>query len=150
MAKAKTAKEVQKKGTQKQSESGLSVNKRKKNKGTKQVVKARAYITATFNNTLITFTDMKGDTLSWGSAGAAGFKGARKSTPYAATMTIEGASKKAIQFGVRELEVYVKGPGVGRDAALRSLRAVGFKMSLIADVTPIPHNGPRPRKRRRV
>lgn len=126
--------------------------KTKKNKKTqlKQVAKARVYITATFNNTLVTFTDTQGATLCWGSAGGSGFRGARKSTPYAATMTIEASAKKAIAVGVREIEVFVKGPGSGRDAALRALRAAGFKMSLIADVTPAPHNGPRPRKRRRV
>ena len=125
------------------------VNKTKKTQS-KQVAHARVYITATFNNTMVTFTDLQGATLCWGSAGSSGFKGARKSTPYAATMTIETAAKKAITDGVREVEVFVKGPGTGRDAALRALRAAGFKMSLIADVTPIPHNGPRPRKRRRV
>jgi len=127
----------------------IKTNKNKKTSA-KQVAKARVYITATFNNTLVTFTDPQGQTLCWGSSGASGFKGARKSTPYAATMTIETVAKKAIADGVREIEVYVKGPGTGRDAALRALRAAGFKMSLIADVTPTPHNGPRPRKRRRV
>lgn len=112
--------------------------------------KAKVYIKATFNNTLITFTDLKGGTIVWGSTGAAGFKGARKATPYAATTTVEAVTRKAMEKGVREVEVYIKGPGLGRDAALRAMRAVGLKMSMIADVTPIPHNGPRPRKRRRV
>jgi small subunit ribosomal protein S11 len=112
--------------------------------------KARAYITATFNNTILTFTDSKGKTICWGSAGTAGFKGARKSTPYAATMTVEAAAKKALASGVREVEVYIKGPGPGREAALRAMRTAGLKMSLIADVTPIPHDGPRAKKRRRV
>jgi len=112
--------------------------------------KARVYITATFNNTIVTFTDLQGKTICWGSAGTAGFKGARKSTPYAATTTVEAAAKKALASGIREVEVYVKGPGPGRDAALRALRATGLKMSLIADVTPIPHDGPRAKKRRRV
>lgn len=112
--------------------------------------KARVYITASFNNTVVTFTDVKGSTICWGTAGTAGFKGARKSTPYAATTTVEAAAKKALAHGVREVEVYIKGPGPGRDAALRALRAAGLKMSMIADVSPIPHNGPRAKKRRRV
>ena len=111
--------------------------------------KAKVYITATFNNTLITFTDDKGNTLCWGSTGAAGFKGARKSTPYASTTAVEAVTRKAQALGIREVEVYIKGPGPGRDAALRAMRAAGLRMSLIADVTPVPHNGPRARKRRR-
>lgn len=113
-------------------------------------MKAKVYITATFNNTLVTFTDLKGNTLCSGSTGAVGFKGARKSTPFAATTAVDTVAKKAIALGINEVEVYIKGPGSGRDAALRALRAVGLKMSLIADVTPIPHNGPRARKKRRV
>lgn len=112
--------------------------------------KARVYITATFNNTLVTFTSPDGKTICWGSSGTAGFKGARKSTPYAATTTVEQAAKKALAHGIKEVEVRIKGPGPGRDAALRALRAVGLKMSLIADMTPIPHDGPRAKKRRRV
>lgn len=112
--------------------------------------RAKVFITATFNNTLITFTDMEGKTLSWGSAGLAGFKGARKSTPYAAMSAVEAAAKKVLARGIREVEVYVKGPGPGRDASLRALKAAGLKMSLIADITPMPHNGPRPKKKRRV
>ena len=115
-----------------------------------ELTKAKAYVTATFNNTLVTFVDFKGNTLCWGSAGTVGFKGARKSTPFAATTTVEAAAKKALAQGVREVEVYIKGPGSGREAALRAIKAVGLRMSLIADVTPIPHNGPRPKKRRRV
>lgn len=112
--------------------------------------KARVYIKASFNNTLVTFTDTRGKTICWGSTGSAGFKGARKSTPFAATTTVAAAAKKALAEGVREVEVRIKGPGPGRDAALRALRAAGLKMNLIADVTPIPHNGSRPKKRRRV
>lgn len=112
--------------------------------------KGRVYITATFNNTLVTITDPEGNTLWWGSAGLVGFKGARKSTPYAATSAVEAIARKAQERGMREVEVYVKGPGAGRDAALRALRAVGMGISLIADVTPIPHNGVRPKKKRRV
>lgn len=111
--------------------------------------KARVYITATFNNTLITLTDDQGNTLCWGSAGTVGFKGARKSTPYASTTAVGAVAKKAQALGIKEVEVYIKGPGSGRDAALRAMRAAGLKMSLIADVTPEPHNGPRPRKRKR-
>lgn len=110
----------------------------------------RVYISATFNNTIATFTDESGSPLCWESSGSAGFKGARKSTPFAATVTVEKAAKKALDLGIREIEVYIKGPGPGREASLRALRQAGFKMSLIADVTPIPHNGPRPKKRRRV
>ncbi len=110
----------------------------------------KVHITATFNNTLVTITDGAGNVIAWGSSGSAGFKGARRATPYAATMAVEAAAKKAMAAGIREVEVYLKGPGSGRDAALRSLKAVGMKMSLIADVTPVPHNGPRPKKRRRV
>lgn len=110
----------------------------------------RVYVTATFNNTLITITDGRGDTLAWGSSGASGFKGARKSTPYAATTAVELVAKKAMDRGMREVEVFIKGPGPGREAALRALKSVGLGIKLIADITPIPHNGPRPRKRRRV
>jgi len=113
-------------------------------------VKAKVFINATFNNTLVNFTDMEGKTLCWGSTGTLGFKGTRKSTPYAATTAVESVAKKAQSMGVSEVEVYIKGPGPGRDAALRAIKAVGLKMSLIADITPIPHNGPRARKRRRV
>ena len=113
-------------------------------------MKAKIYITATFNNTLINFTDLEGNTLCCGSTGTVGFKGARKSTPFAATTLIETVSKKAIALGVDEAEVYIKGPGPGRDAVLRVLRSLGIKMNLIADITPIPHDGPRARKRRRV
>jgi len=110
----------------------------------------RVYVTATFNNTLVTITDPRGNTIAWGSSGASGFKGARKSTPYAATTAVELVAKKALDRGVREVEVFIKGPGAGRDAALRALKAAGLSITAIADVTPIPHNGPRPRKRRRV
>ncbi|PJC28327.1 30S ribosomal protein S11 [Candidatus Shapirobacteria bacterium CG_4_9_14_0_2_um_filter_39_11] len=116
----------------------------------KDITKAKVYVTATFNNTIVTFTDLKGDVICWGSTGSTGFKGARKATPFAATTTVETVAKKAMGLGVREVEVYIKGPGPGRDAALRALRAVGLRMSLIADVTPIPHDGPRAKKRRRV
>lgn len=110
----------------------------------------KVYITSTFNNTLVTVTDMAGGAVAWGSAGAAGFKGTRRSTPFAATTAAEMVARKAMDAGIKEVEVYVKGPGSGRDAALRALRAAGMKMTLIADVTPMAHNGSRPKKRRRV
>lgn len=113
-------------------------------------VNGKVFITATFNNTLLTITDVKGKTKVWGSAGAAGFKGARRATPFAATTAMEATARKALAMGIKEVEVYLKGPGSGRDAALRALKAVGMKMTLIADVTPMPHNGPRNKKRRRV
>lgn len=116
----------------------------------KEVTSGRVYVTATFNNTLVTVTDPQGNTLMTGSSGASGFKGARKSTPYAATATVENVGRKAWDKGIRQVEVYIKGPGAGRDAALRALKTIGFDISLIADVTPIAHNGPRPKKKRRV
>ncbi|MCH7541227.1 30S ribosomal protein S11 [Patescibacteria group bacterium] len=119
-------------------------------KSTKDLSLVKIYIKATFNNTLITITDAKGDTLAWASSGAMGFKGARKSTPYAATTAVEAAVKKATAYGIRNAEVYIKGPGSGREAAIRALRSSGLNIKVIADVTPIPHNGPRPRKKRRV
>ncbi len=112
--------------------------------------KGRVYVSATFNNTLVTFTNEKGDTIAWSSAGAAGFKGARKSTPFAATTAVENAAKKALEKGVKSVDVYVKGPGAGRDAALRAIKSAGLSISLIADITPIPHNGPRASKKRRI
>lgn len=121
------------------------VNKTKKN-----VEKGKVYITATFNNTIVTVTDITGNTLCWGSSGMVGFKGARKATPFAATTAVETTAKKASAMGLREVEVYIKGPGAGRDAALRALKAVGLTISLIADVTPMPHNGVRPKKKRRI
>jgi len=125
-----------------------------KTKKTKKVIKnvshARAYITATFNNTIVTLTDQSGNTLAWGSAGASGFKGARKSTPYAATTVIERLAKEAKEMGVSSIEIYLKGPGPGRDSSIRAFKAAGLNISMIADVTPIPHNGPRATKRRRT
>ena len=111
---------------------------------------AKIYILATFNNTLVTVTDPTGDTLVWGSAGSSGFRGARKSTPFAAATAVEQVLRRVQAMGVKQAEVYIKGPGPGRDAALRAIRSVGMKISLIADVTPIPHNGPRPKKPRRA
>ncbi|MFC1626624.1 30S ribosomal protein S11 [Patescibacteria group bacterium] len=121
-----------------------------KKKQKRTVEKGKVYITATFNNTIVTITDEKGNTLCWGSSGMVGFKGARKATPFAATTAVEAVARKAQTFGVKEVEVYIKGPGAGRDAALRALKSIGVRITLIADVTPIPHNGIRPKKKRRV
>ena len=109
-----------------------------------------AHVNSTFNNTLITITDVQGNTISWSSAGGQGFKGSRKSTPFAAQVAAEDAARKAQDHGVKTLEVNVRGPGSGRESALRALQAAGFVITAIRDVTPIPHNGCRPRKRRRV
>lgn len=108
------------------------------------------HIHSTFNNTIVSITDLQGNVVAWASAGAVGFKGSRKSTPFAAQVAVENAARKAVETGMRSVQVWVRGPGAGRDAALRSLQAVGFAISLIRDVTPIPHNGCRPPKRRRV
>jgi small subunit ribosomal protein S11 len=109
-----------------------------------------ARIHASFNNTIITITDLTGSVVSWGSAGVAGFKGSRKSTPYAAALSAEVAARKAMEHGMRQVEVFVKGPGAGREQAIRSLQAAGLEVTAITDVTPVPHNGCRPPKRRRV
>ncbi len=122
----------------------------KKKSFTHDLSLGKVFITSTFNNTIVTIADRNGNTLTWGSSGSVGFKGARRSTPFAAATAVEAAAKKAIGMGLREVEVYIKGPGSGRDSALRSLRAAGLKMALIADVTPIPHNGVRAKKKRRV
>ena len=116
----------------------------------KNITSGVAHVNATFNNTMITITDAQGNSIAWSSAGSQGFKGSRKSTPYAAQMAAEDAGRKAQDHGVKTIEVEVKGPGSGRESALRALQAVGFTITAIRDVTPIPHNGCRPRKRRRV
>ena len=123
---------------------------RVKRRERKNITSGVAHVNASFNNTMITITDAQGNTISWSSAGAMGFKGSRKSTPYAAQMAAEDAGRKAAEHGVRTLEVSVSGPGSGRESALRALQAVGFQITSIRDVTPIPHNGVRPSKRRRV
>lgn len=123
---------------------------RAKKKERRNIVSGVAHINATFNNTTVTITDVQGNAIAWSSAGAQGFKGSRKSTPYAAQVAAEDAGRKAQEFGMKTLEVEVKGPGAGRESALRALQAVGFTITAIRDVTPIPHNGCRPRKRRRV
>lgn len=116
----------------------------------KNIMSGIAHVNATFNNTLISITDVQGNTISWSSAGMQGFKGSRKSTPYAAQVAAEDAGRKAQEHGMKTLEVEVCGPGSGRESALRALQAVGFSITAIRDVTPVPHNGCRPRKRRRV
>jgi small subunit ribosomal protein S11 len=116
----------------------------------KNITSGVAHVNATFNNTMITITDAQGNAISWSSAGGMGFKGSRKSTPYAAQVAAESAAQKAMEHGMKTLEVYVKGPGSGRESALRALQAAGFNITAIRDVTPVPHNGCRPPKRRRV
>jgi small subunit ribosomal protein S11 len=122
----------------------------RKKKERKNILNGVAHIRSTFNNTIVTITDASGNALAWASAGSQGFKGSRKSTPFAAQVAAEVAGKKAMENGVQNIEVYVKGPGSGREAALRALQAAGFNITIIKDVTPIPHNGCRPPKRRRV
>jgi len=121
-----------------------------KKKVRKNIQTGVAHISATFNNTIVSITDVSGNVVAWSSAGTCGFKGSRKSTPFAAQLAAEDAAKKAMEHGVRNVTVYVNGPGSGRESALRALNAAGFKINLIRDVTPVPHNGCRPRKRRRV
>ena len=121
-----------------------------KKKKLKVVSRGVAHILASFNNTVVTITDPKGNTVCWSSAGAAGFKGSKKSTPFAAQVAAEQAARKALEFGMKEVEVLIKGPGAGRESAIRALQAAGLAISAIHDVTPIPHNGCRPPKRRRV
>jgi len=127
--------------------------KRKKTKAIRThrgISEGRVYIQSTFNNTIITVTDLKGDVIAWGSAGSAGFKGSRKGTPYAAQLAAQKAARQAISDGLRQVEVYIKGPGSGREAAIRTLQASGLIVTSIRDVTPIPHNGCRPPKKRKV
>ena len=131
---------------QQQAQGRAKVRKREK----KNITSGVAHVNASFNNTMITITDAQGNTLAWSSSGTMGFKGSRKSTPFAAQMAAEDAGKKAMEHGMKVLEVEVSGPGSGRESALRALQSVGFQITSIRDVTPIPHNGCRPRKRRRV
>ena len=130
----------------------MAANKtsRPKRKDRKNVEYGVAHIRSTFNNTIVTITDKNGNALSWASAGGHGIRGSRKSTPFAAQMAAEVAAKAAMEHGLKQVEVYVKGPGAGREAAIRSLQATGLEVNMIKDVTPIPHNGCRPPKRRRV
>jgi len=122
----------------------------RKRRERKNVERGAAHIRSTFNNTIVTITDTAGNALSWSSSGALGFRGSKKSTPFASSMAAETAAKAAMEHGLKSVEVYVKGPGAGREAAIRALQAAGLEVSLIKDVTPIPHNGCRPPKRRRV
>ncbi|HSW88964.1 MAG TPA: 30S ribosomal protein S11 [Candidatus Saccharimonadales bacterium] len=126
------------------------VTVKKKKGGVVVSQSGKVFITATFNNTLVTIANDKGETIAWSSAGARGFKGTRKSTPYAASLAVEDAAKKAMERGLKAVEVFVKGPGSGRDNALRAIKAAGLSINMIADVTPVPHNGPRASKKRRV
>lgn len=119
-------------------------------KGKRNLSSGQVHIFASFNNTIVTVTDSDGNTVAWGSAGSAGFKGSRKSTPFAAQVAAEDAARKAAEHGMREIAVFIKGPGAGRESALRALTTAGFRITLIRDVTPIPHNGCRPPKRRRM
>ena len=127
-----------------------AAGQRVKRRERKNITSGIAHVNATFNNTIITISDVQGNTIAWASAGAQGFKGSRKSTPYAAQIAAENAGRKAIEHGMKTLEIQVKGPGSGRESALRALNSVGFTITAIRDVTPIPHNGCRPPKRRRV
>ena len=122
----------------------------RKRRERKNIEKGAVHIRSSFNNTLVTITDLKGNAISWASAGGLGFRGSRKSTPYAAQTAAETAAKAAMEHGLKSVEVYVKGPGAGREAAIRALQAAGLEVNMIKDVTPIPHNGCRPPKRRRV
>ncbi|HLH70460.1 MAG TPA: 30S ribosomal protein S11 [Candidatus Dormibacteraeota bacterium] len=125
-------------------------NVRTRRRERKNVAVGQAHIQSTFNNTIISISDLQGNVITWGSAGSQGFKGSRKSTPYAAQVTAEAAARRAMEHGMRSIEVFVKGPGAGREAAIRALQAAGLEVTAITDVTPIPHNGCRPPKRRRV
>jgi small subunit ribosomal protein S11 len=135
------------KGSQERRRTGANRGRKRERKN---IPRGHAYIASSFNNTMVTITDPKGNVVSWNSAGASGFKGSRKSTPYAAQITAEGAARRAMDHGLRQVDVFVKGPGSGREAAIRALQASGLNVVSITDVTPIPHNGCRPPKSRRV
>ncbi len=128
----------------------MAQRKKTSKKERKHVNLGSAHIQATFNNTIVSITDQTGNVIAWSSSGSLGFKGSRKGTPYAAQMAAEAAAKKAMDFGMKQLDVFVKGPGAGRESAIRALQAAGLDINLIKDVTPVPHNGCRPPKRRRV
>lgn len=127
----------------------MATKTNKKKEGVATTRAGRLYVTSTFNNTIATITNEKGDAIGWSTSGNAGFKGTRKATPFAATSVVEKALQKAREVGIQSVEVYIKGPGVGRDAALRAVRNSGLTITMIADITPIPHNGPKPKNRRR-
>ena len=147
---AKAEETVQDKKAEAQKEEKPAEKAARKKRGRKNISEGVAHIHSTFNNTIVTITDYQGNVISWASAGTMGFKGSRKGTPFAAQQAADSAAKKAMDHGVRSVQVFVRGPGAGRESALRSLQAAGFNISLIKDVTPIPHNGCRPPKRRRV
>jgi small subunit ribosomal protein S11 len=128
----------------------MAQRKKASKKEKKNIHVGSAHIQATFNNTIVSITDQNGNVIAWSSSGSLGFKGSRKGTPYAAQMAAESAAKKAMDFGMKQLDVFVKGPGAGRESAIRALQAAGLDINLIKDVTPVPHNGCRPPKRRRV
>ncbi len=136
--------------TQKKGTAAATTATKKKRRDFGNIDRGVAHVQSTFNNTIITISDMQGNTISWSSAGSIGYKGSRKNTPFAAQMAARDCGKKALDMGMRQIEVYVKGPGAGREAAIRALQAVGLEVKAIKDVTPIPHNGCRPPKRRRV
>jgi len=141
---------VKPKEAEKESKEGKPVVKKKKKKIRRQVLKGRTHIQCTYNNTVITFSDLGGKVLAWASAGSLGFKGAKKATPYAATQIVNAAAEKVAKFGLKEIEVYVRGVGSGREASIRALANNDFEITSIKDITPIPHNGCRPKKPRRV
>jgi small subunit ribosomal protein S11 len=149
MAKAEE-KQQEKKGAGPAAEEKPTAKTARKKRGRKNISEGVAHIHSTFNNTIVTITDYQGNVVAWSSAGTMGFKGSRKGTPFAGQQAADNAAKKAMEHGVRSVQVFVKGPGPGRESALRSLQSAGFQISLIKDVTPIPHNGCRPPKRRRV
>jgi small subunit ribosomal protein S11 len=150
MAKQDPSEKPAEKGGEKASGAPAAEAPARRKKVKRMVSEGVVHIHSTFNNTIITITDYQGNVVAWASAGAVGFKGSRKGTPFAAQVAAENAARKAAEVGMRQVQVYVKGPGAGRESALRSLQAAGFTVSLIKDVTPIPHNGCRPPKRRRV
>jgi small subunit ribosomal protein S11 len=134
----------------KQQKTGAAATAKVKKKARKNIAAGTVHLLASFNNTIVNISDKQGNTIAWASSGTAGFKGSRKSTPFAAQMAAEQCARKAMEHGLKSVEIYVKGPGSGREAAIRSLQAVGLEITMIKDVTPIPHNGCRPPKRRRV
>ena len=142
--------EVTGENTESQTEQKLSEKTARKKRGRKNIAEGVVHIHSTFNNTIVTITDYQGNVISWSSAGAMGFKGSRKGTPFAAQQAADSAAKKAMDHGLRTVQIFVRGPGAGRESALRALQSAGINISLIKDVTPIPHNGCRPPKRRRV
>jgi small subunit ribosomal protein S11 len=150
MAKVEEKSQERKGGAQAAAEEKPAAKTARKKRGRKNISEGVAHIHSTFNNTIVTITDYQGNVVAWSSAGTMGFKGSRKGTPFAGQQAADNAAKKAMEHGVRSVQVFVKGPGPGRESALRSLQSAGFQISLIKDVTPIPHNGCRPPKRRRV